>query len=117
MVTAIKILHFNYLVPYRGEFYFLFFPLFFQCFPTKFSKSRSMQLKIDRVGRPKGVLLSLSLSTLVPALSIVPKQALPTPISEKKLFGTPLTFVTYNLVNKMSYVVFMVISVFNMCYS
>lgn len=76
-----------------------------------------MQLKIHRVGRPQGVLFSLFLSTLVPALSVVPKQALPTPISEKKLFGTPLTFVTYNLVNKMSYVVFMVISVFNMCYS
>ena len=76
-----------------------------------------MQLKIHRVGRPQGVLFSLSLSTLVPALSIVPKQVLPTPISEKKLFGTPLTFVTYNLVNKVSHVVFMVISVFNMCCS
>lgn len=76
-----------------------------------------MQLKIHRVGRPQGVLFSLSLSTLVPTLSIVPKQALPTPISEKKLFGKPLTFVTYNLVNKVSHVVFMVNSVFNMCYS
>ena len=63
---------------------------------------------------PRCSLFFIPTSTLVPALSIVPKQALPTPISEKKLFGTPLIFVTYNLVNKVSHVVFMVISVFNM---
>ena len=114
MLTAIKVL---FSPIKRRVLLSFFFSLFFQCFPTEFSKSRSMQLKIHRVGRPPGVLFSLSLSTLVPALSIVPKQALPTPISEKKLFGTPLTFVTYNLVNKVSHVVFMVNSVFNMCYS
>ena len=39
---------------------------------------------------PRCSLFFIPTSTLVPALSIVPKQALPTPISEKKLFGTPL---------------------------
>lgn len=114
MLTAIKILHFNYLVPYRGEFYFLFFSVL---------SDKVLEVKVNAIKdtpgwpAPRCSLFFIPISTLIPALSVVPKQALPTPISEKKLFGTPLTFVTYNLVNKVSHVVFMVISVFNMCCS
>ena len=103
---------------YRG-----FLLSFFFFFVFSVLSDKVLEVKVNAIKEtpgwpvPRCSLFFLPISTLVPALSVVPKQALPTPISEKKLFGTPLTFVTYNLVNKVSHVVFMVISVFNMCYS
>ena len=80
MLTAIKILHFNYLVAYRSRRVLLSFFFFFV---FSVLSDKVFEVKVNTIKDTPGwlaqrFLFSFSLSTLVPALSVVPKQALPT---------------------------------------
>ena len=82
MLTAIKILHFNYLVAYRSRRVLLSF-FFFFFFVFSVLSDKVFEVKVNTIKDTPGwlaqrFLFSFSLSTLVPALSVVPKQALPT---------------------------------------